>query len=160
MFIFGLYTVMVWWIAFRHRRRWLGLVAVVVGVAGMYLVSELLARLFPTADGRGSPMVAVLLIPYLGMLLVGGLYIVALPGPKRVMTCRGCGYDMRGLDEGSRCPECGREDAAVMPARSSRGGLAAAKESAAPDSPEDTQGEDAQGHPGEQGPHETSATAA
>lgn len=150
MFIFGLYTVLVWWLAFRHRRRWLGFAAVVAGVAGLYVVSELLRAWFPTADGQGSPLIAVLLLPYEGMLLVGGLYIVALPRPKRAMTCAGCAYDMRGLDAGSRCPECGREDAAVKVGR----GLAA------PETPEDAEQEDGEGEAGEKGPVKPGATAA
>lgn len=30
---------------------------------------------------------------------------IAAPSP-RVVICRRCGYDLRGLDEGGRCPEC------------------------------------------------------
>ncbi len=151
MFIFGLYTVLIWWIAFRYRRRWLGAGAVVVGVAGMYIVSELLAVMFPTADGRGSPLIAMLLLPYEGMLFVGGMYIVALPRPKRLMTCRGCSYDMRGLDAGSRCPECGRAEAAVV----GRGGR-----SASPQTPEDAEEQDGEGQAQEKGPSEPRASAA
>jgi hypothetical protein len=115
VFVFGLYTVIVWWLAFRHRRRWRGILFVVLGSGGLFLLSQAVDRLFPTPEGRGSPILQVLLIPYEILLFIGGLYIVWLPRRHSVMTCEACGYDMRGLDDGARCPECGRDDAAVRP---------------------------------------------
>ncbi len=152
VFIFGLYTVLVWWAAFRYRRTIQGVVAVLLGVGGLFLLAEILTLSFSPSGGGRSPLVTVLLFPYGGLLLAGGMYILALPAAKRVMTCRTCSYDMRGLDDGARCPECGREDAAVRPPR---GTLLAA-----PESPEDAQSKDPDGKPGEQGPTDPRVTAA
>lgn len=152
MFIFGLYTVLVWWAAFRHRRTFQGLFLVCAGAGGLFLISELVTLAFPTAEGGPSTLVAVLLLPYCGLLLLGGIYIVALPKPKRVLTCGACAYDMQGLDDGARCPECGRDDAAVRPARGTA--------SAPPESPDDAEHENADGKPGEQRPVDPRATAA
>jgi hypothetical protein len=148
VFVFGLYTFGIWWLAFRHRRRWLGALFVLVGSGGLFLIAQLLAVMFPTAEGRGSPLLDVLLIPYEILLLVGGLYIVSLPRRHGVMTCEACGYDMRGLDEGSRCPECGRDDAAVR-APGPRRTLTA------DDADDDAQQQDAGGQPEDQYPRDT-----
>lgn len=115
MFIFGLYTVFVWWLAFGWRRRLVGFLAVFAGVFGLLTIKALI-KLIPDPDGRPFPLVDVLLYPYMGLLLFGGLYILILPRPKTPMTCRRCAYDLAGHDAGAQCPECGTENAAV-PAR-------------------------------------------
>jgi len=49
---------------------------------------------------------AVLLLPFLPVLLVGGAAIWRQQFRRRHGLCVACGYDLRGTPEG--CPECGR----------------------------------------------------
>lgn len=158
VFIFGLYTVFVWWLAFGWRRRVVGFLAVFAGVFGLLTVKALI-KLIPDPDGRPFPLVDVLLYPYMGLLLFGGLYILILPRPKKPMTCRRCSYDLAGHTAGAQCPECGTESAAVPARRVVRptprrvaGRPSAAYPSAAYQAVRPAQHEHAQGQPGDEQP--------
>ena len=62
MFLFGLYTVVVWWFTFVWRRRWQGWLGLVVGFFGLLLLRNLMARI--KVEGIAtSPLVG--LIQYL-----------------------------------------------------------------------------------------------
>lgn len=149
MFIFGLYTVFVWWLAFGWRRRLVGFVAVLAGVFGLLTVKALI-KMIPDPDGRPFPLVDVLLYPYMGLLLSGGLYILVLPRPRTPRTCRGCAYDLAGHQAGATCPECGIERAEV-PARGPRRRRAG---SAPQQAVQAAQGQHADGKPGDEQPPE------
>lgn len=112
MFLFGLYTVVVWWLAFEWRRRFLGVVSVVMGGLGLLGVHWLINAV----SKEPSPVIDVLLVPYAALLLVVGMYIVILPRPKTPLSCKACAYDMAGHETAdARCPECGLDDAAHRP---------------------------------------------
>ncbi|QOJ01623.1 MAG: hypothetical protein HRU70_14495 [Phycisphaeraceae bacterium] len=106
MIIFSIYTLITWWAAFRGRRRWSGLAAVVAGTSGMGLVYVVL-RALGEHGFLAIPMAEMLLLPYAGLLLVVGLYIVALPRRAETPTCGRCFYDLTDHDPGDACPECG-----------------------------------------------------
>ncbi|MEK6703558.1 MAG: hypothetical protein AABZ53_14955 [Planctomycetota bacterium] len=110
MFFFGLYTVVVWWFAFVWRRRWQGWLALIVGLFGMLALRNLMARI-PVEGIATSPLVEILLVPYVGALAFVGIFILVMPRPHESHRCQSCGYDMLGLVPRATCPECGRIDA-------------------------------------------------
>lgn len=110
MFLFGLYTVVVWWFTFVWRRRWQGWLGLIVGFFGLLVLRNLMARI--KVEGIAtSPLVEILLIPYAAVLALIGAFILVMPRPHESHLCQSCGYDMAGLDRRATCPECGRFDA-------------------------------------------------
>lgn len=123
MILFVIYGVLIWYLALRWRRRWLGFASVGAGVVGIYFVARLYLWL-GSLMGVSRPESFLLLMAPFGMLVGGiGLYITMLPR-RCERSCRGCGYSLVGLEvrgekvgqkvsekvseiAAARCPECG-----------------------------------------------------
>lgn len=110
-----MYAVVVWFFAFRWRRSWRGLAAVLIG-AGLALglglaVPTLQVTYFnvnPNQAGGAAPL-RLLVFAEAGLVLGGGLLIVSLARPPAHPHCPFCHYDTRGLETTqSTCPECGQ----------------------------------------------------
>lgn len=109
MFAFVLYAILVWYLAIRWRRRVRGMLALIAGMAGIVVMGYFHALLSRWTDGAVYlPLLQIMLYPY-GLLVGGaGLFMLCLPRHRPVAYCKGCGYDLAGLDpEIDRCPECG-----------------------------------------------------
>jgi hypothetical protein len=113
-----LYAVLVWFLSARFRRRWQGAATVILAVALLTALGSLAVEgddlhgqsAMPEWWQRGSKQFLVLLVPY--GLLVGTVacFLVTLPRRKPDRACRGCGYDLDGLEPRDLlCPECGAE---------------------------------------------------
>jgi hypothetical protein len=104
-----IYAVLTWYAAVRWRRRWLSFV--LVGLSITFLC--LLGRLAHAWEGHFSPAFRtnfVLFWPYTLLVGVIGAYICILPRRYHDLQCRGCGYDLAGLElQELSCPECGDE---------------------------------------------------
>jgi len=106
MFLFVIYALGVWYLAFLWRRSMAGYGAVIggilvlVGVAWMHIV---LVRRWPM--WFNLPVLQIMLYPYTILVGVMGFFIASLPPSGR----RACGYDLSGHEgeEIGRCPECG-----------------------------------------------------
>ena len=110
---FVVYAVLVWYLAARWRRQWLGLLVAIGGVAGVAFVAFLHWRLSEwTNRGIYIEVLQVLLYPYGVVVGAVALFIAALPRSPRMARCAYCGYDLHGLSavgpSGLICPECGR----------------------------------------------------
>lgn len=114
MILFPVYAVLVWAMAWRWRRSWLGYAAVLMGLLGTGLLGLLFrfsVMVFPT-DLEG-PLFPLLLATEAATVLVVGAFIVCLPRHRVDRPCRGCHYELSGLeDENPTCPECGMAHAA------------------------------------------------
>ncbi|MBX3382021.1 MAG: hypothetical protein KF864_00795 [Phycisphaeraceae bacterium] len=118
--LFLFYAVLVWYFCFRWRRQWMGVVSVAAGVACVFLLSMLvhsISRWFQRAGiGAGADvrLFDYLLMVEAGVVGIVGMFIVLLPRERVQKPCRGCGYELAGLDEENpRCPECGLAGAAA-----------------------------------------------
>ncbi|TVQ61619.1 MAG: hypothetical protein EA378_07670 [Phycisphaerales bacterium] len=116
MLFFPAYAFLVWYFAVKHRRRPLGLVAVVLGLVGILGISFLHVKIRDWSNGAIQIESAQFLLYTYAVLVFGmGLFFVALPRGtavrwREVGACQGCGYDLRSLepDTDTRCPECGK----------------------------------------------------
>jgi ribosomal protein L37E len=106
------YALLVWYFAAKHRRQWLGLGWVVLGIAGLMGLNYLHYRIGRWSAARDSagqgivlPVLQSIMYPYTGLVGLVGLFIVAMPTTYHT-GCFRCGYDLTGL-EADRCPECG-----------------------------------------------------
>lgn len=114
MIVFPLYAVLIWALTWRFRRSWLGYVTVVAGVVGVAILAGLhhyTELVFPvTVSG---PLIPMMLAVEAGFVLVVGVYIASLPLERVERPCRGCRYELAGLEEANpTCPECGMAHAA------------------------------------------------
>lgn len=156
VFLFSLYTAVIWAMAFAWRRSWRGVAAVLGGVLGLYLIRLGLNSL-PGTEGRvPMPMIEILIWPFMALILVSGLYIVSLGKSQPDFHCRRCGYDMRPAGPGKTCPECGTIDAMVRPRvrGNGRSRVVRAPRLAAQPPHQHAQQQDPQGHPGDERPPE------
>ena len=115
MLLFPAYAVLIWYFCFRWRRRWLGWACVFLGVAGVALLSWLhrVLSLMYSSEIVNPMLFQLLLAAEAGLVLMVGAFIVALPVAVAELPCRGCGYDLAGLEEDNpTCPECGMRHAA------------------------------------------------
>ncbi len=129
VFLFGLYTVVVWWFTFVWRRRWQGWLGLAVGLGGMLVLRALVPAIFKVPGIASSPLVEVLLLPFAVVLTFVGVFILVLPRPHDAFRCQGCGYDMGGHAAHATCPECGRR---IILGRRGRGRQAAGFPAEAP----------------------------
>jgi hypothetical protein len=110
------YAVFVWYLAVRYRREWRGFASVALGVVVLLAISRpaigehALGALLPSGLRTGYRHLLILLIPEAGLVGLIGFFIASLPRRESATACKGCGYELSGLDpRGLRCPECGRE---------------------------------------------------
>lgn len=106
------YALLVWYFVAKHRREWLGIGWVAVGVAGLLGLNYLHYKIgrwsaAQSQDGQGImlPVLQTIMYPYTALVGLVGLFIVAMPKTYRA-GCVRCGYDLSGLEE-PNCPECG-----------------------------------------------------
>ena len=114
MILFPVYAVLVWALAWRWRRSWLGYAAVLMGLLGvglLGLIHRFTELVFPSMVQ--GPLFPLLLVTEAVMVLVVGTFIVCLPRHRIDRPCRRCHYELSGLeDENPTCPECGMAHAA------------------------------------------------
>ncbi|CAG0987542.1 hypothetical protein PHYC_02107 [Phycisphaerales bacterium] len=109
MFLFPLYAALVWYGCFRWRRRFLGFASLAAGVMGVaflagvdVVVTRWLTHQFP------KPLFLLMLAAEAGIILPVGLFVVMMPRERIELPCRGCGYELEGLETANpTCPECG-----------------------------------------------------
>jgi predicted RNA-binding Zn-ribbon protein involved in translation (DUF1610 family) len=114
MFLFIVYAVLVWWGAFHWRRHVLGFASVLGGSGVCVLLGMGHTWMGNATDGQiFMPVFQGLLYPYTALLLSVGLCFAVAPAHTGGRTavnsplCRGCGYDLTGLERRARkCPEC------------------------------------------------------
>lgn len=109
---FVIYIVLVWYLAYRYRRRWVGFGVVAGGFAGLVFLGYLHWMMSEWTHGRiYLPVLQVLLYPYTLLVGAGGVFMVSMP-KMLPFRCASCGYDLEGLEGAlTNCPECGRTHA-------------------------------------------------
>src|SRR5689334_17484791 len=98
MILFPLYAVVVCWFCFRWRRSWPGWASLVLGLAGIGMLSwfhRMLADMFMLS--AQSRLFTSMLVAEAGLVLVLGLFIVTLPTEVVDQPCRKCNYELAGL---------------------------------------------------------------
>ena len=121
--LFLFYAAFVWYLCFKHRRDWRGLLALGVGMALLWLAADLYRLAIRWAKSANSTLVdtrhdgklfLMLLALEAVVVVVVGLFFWCLPRDVRIRPCRRCKYELDGLDDDNpRCPECGLAAAAV-----------------------------------------------
>jgi hypothetical protein len=112
LILFAIHAVVVWALAFRWRRRWLGLGIVLFGAVVPALITGaplLLSVIPPDWQPFRFGLELKLLFWAEAVIVLGlGLFIVAMPRSPGYPHCAHCRYDIRGLDASiTSCPECG-----------------------------------------------------
>ncbi|MFN7021445.1 MAG: hypothetical protein ACK4WH_08980 [Phycisphaerales bacterium] len=115
-----IYACLMWFFAAKYRRQWPGVLTVVLGLSVLALIGSTSltddrgaassGALFtiPVGLRHGLRLFMVLLVPYGAMVGLVAVFLVCLPRPKFMTGCKGCGYDLSGLNPlGLICPECG-----------------------------------------------------
>lgn len=120
MIFFALYAVLVWSATIHWRRRWTGLLALVLAIFILFALAALHIQLNHWTHGAiYLPVLQSILYPYIVLVGFIGLYTLVLPRTyhtRGTFRCTRCGYDLRGLrDETSTCPECGFDGAPPPP---------------------------------------------
>lgn len=109
MLVFPIYAVLVWAAAMHWRRRWPSFALVTAGVLVLVLGQRLVFR-FGEHLAPQYRHLFILLVPYTILMGSMGYFICLLPRRVHETECRGCGYDLAGLNPlGLSCPECGAE---------------------------------------------------
>jgi len=125
LILFLFYAVLVWYFCLRYRRTWKGIAALVSGL----LLVGLTARVYEWAmlwtQLRGSVLFesrpdarifSMLLGVEAVIILIVGVFFLALPHRAAIKPCRKCDYELAGLElMNPTCPECGLTFAAVKP---------------------------------------------
>jgi hypothetical protein len=113
--LMAVYAAFVWYLAIRYRRQWAGYASVVVGVLLLLVLARgavgehALAASLPAWLLKGYRHLVLMLVPEAALVGLIGFFVASLPRKESVTACRGCGYELRGLDPaGLKCPECGR----------------------------------------------------
>lgn len=105
MILFAVYAVVVWFLAMRWRRTFLGFVVPIAAVLLAVAVTGLL-RIWLIEVAY----VQLSLLMWAEAIIVGGigLFIACLPRRPQGQYCPWCWYDTRGLGSDIKiCPECG-----------------------------------------------------
>jgi hypothetical protein len=104
--IAAIYPVFLWFMVFRFRRTWLGIVFAVAGTLMVWPVALLAQRI----SGASTGFVLSRLV-YGEMTLIGivSAWLAAMRRPPTNPVCPYCKYDLTGLPHqvGAVCPECG-----------------------------------------------------
>lgn len=117
MLLLPIYVAIVTFACYRWRRRFLGFIWLTLALLGVYLLA-LLDRAINRMAGNDPSIsfIRYLLILEGLMVLVFGGAVVVLPRQRAAMPCRGCAYELMGLEQDNpTCPECGLEHAARKP---------------------------------------------
>jgi len=106
--LFAFYAGLVWYGAIRRRREVMGFVYTLLGVLGVALLGYIHYLLNIWSNGALClPLLQSMLYPFGILILVMGVFLACLPPKYSGTNCRGCGYDLRGLETDDRvCPEC------------------------------------------------------
>jgi hypothetical protein len=121
--LFLFYAAFVWYLCFKHRRQWRGLLALGVGMALLWLAADLYRLAIRWAKSTNSTLLDTghdgkLFLMLLALeaiaVVVVGIFFWCLPREVRIRPCRRCKYELHGLDDDNpTCPECGLVSAAV-----------------------------------------------
>lgn len=108
MVFFAFYAGLVWYGALKWRREILGFVSTLLGVLGIAAIGYVHYLLNAWSNGAMClPLLQSMLYPFGVLILVMGVFLSCLPRKYAGPMCRGCGYDLRGLEtDERRCPEC------------------------------------------------------
>lgn len=123
MIIFLFYAVFVWYLCFRFRRQWTGVVCFLCSMGALWLLADLYrlairwAKLhrFSLLDTRNDGQLFLMLLAVEAVIVAAvGIFFWCLPRHMAQVPCRRCGYELAGLDDDNpTCPECGLEAAAA-----------------------------------------------
>ena len=115
MILFLFYAVFVWYLCFRYRRNWRGLVIFVASMAALWLLADLYRVAIRWAkvnrhaflDTRNDGQLFLMLLAVEAVIVAAvGLFFWCLPRAGAVKPCRKCGYELAGLDDDNpTCPE-------------------------------------------------------
>jgi hypothetical protein len=114
MIFFPVYAVLIWYFCLRWRRTWIGWAMLLLGVAGVGVVAWFHQTINHMLNGAwDGPLFPILLAAEAALVFVVGAFIALLPLEVVQLPCRGCRYDLAGLEEENpTCPECGMAHAA------------------------------------------------
>jgi hypothetical protein len=123
LILFLFYAVFVWYLCFRYRRNWRGLLIFVASMATLWLLADLYRVAIRWAkvnrhaflDTRNDGQLFLMLLAVEAVIVAGvGLFFWCLPRAGALKPCRRCGYELAGLDDDNpTCPECGTTSAAA-----------------------------------------------
>jgi hypothetical protein len=123
--LFLFYAVFVWYLCFKHRRQWIGVLSLIAGLTFVAILGRLYESMIAWAkasgnqlfDGRSDGrMFTFLLVLEAAIVLVVGVFLLCLPRIIAVRPCRKCTYELSGLDDPNpTCPECGLKFAVTKP---------------------------------------------
>ncbi len=120
MLLFVLYGMGAWILAAKWRRLWRGYFAVAASLVILLLAAAFYARLSRWSGGRiALPLMQILLYPYIALVFMGSLFLVAMPRThtRRPGHCARCDYDLIGLEPTVRSlGTIGVSDASLIPA--------------------------------------------
>jgi len=116
MFVLAIYAGLVWYLAYRYRRRWQGFVVTAVSAVPPLLLCGLIAWgnrdaaqgawVLNNLRGYGA-VLHVLTVPYAAIILIISVMIFVHHRERRPeVGCPRCHYDLAGNATG-QCPECG-----------------------------------------------------
>lgn len=117
MLLLAAYAALSWYAILRKRRTWAGLALLILSLAGVAVLAYLDLMLHRLLVG-GPPGIGfqLILASEAAIILGVGTMLLLMPRDRAAVPCRGCGYELRGLDDANpRCPECGLENAARRP---------------------------------------------
>lgn len=118
MMLFPLYALFIWYLCFKHRRRWQGIVAWLAGTLSIATLAMLDLRIRTWLGFAPNALVSLQLLLWIeaAAVFLMGAAIVIMPRRGAKVPCRKCGYELAGLEhDNPMCPECGQQNAAFKP---------------------------------------------